>query len=171
MSKWQPIVKANREKPTLKFTDQERDKMQRKETIAAMNADFQPANDFEKEIMAKLKEAGMATGKDVERGEDLALNELTAEEVKERRARLAKMRNLLFRHELKAKRVKAIKSKTFARHNRKTGAIKVIDGDGNEVGGGDGDAALEGLEGGDSAEVGVDACPCPCIGASFRSTL
>ena len=72
VTKWQPIVKANREKPTLKFTDQERDKMQRKETIAAMNADFQPANDFEKEIMAKLKEAGMATGKDVERGEDLA---------------------------------------------------------------------------------------------------
>jgi len=120
VAKWQPIVKANREKPTLKFTDQERDKMQRKETIAAMNADFAPANDFEREIMAKLKEAGMASGKDVERGEDLALNELTAEEVKERRSRLAKMRNLLFKHELKSKRVKAIKSKTFARHNRKT---------------------------------------------------
>jgi hypothetical protein len=29
-------------------------------------------------VEAKLKEAGMATGKDVERGEDLALNELTA---------------------------------------------------------------------------------------------
>ena len=71
--------------------------------------------------------------------------------MKERRSRLAKMRNLLFKHELKAKRVKAIKSKTFARHNRKTGAIKVIDGEGNEIGGDD-DAALEGLEGGDSAE-------------------
>ena len=51
VAKWQPIVKTNREKPTLKFTDQERDKMQRKETIAAMNADFQPSNDFEREIM------------------------------------------------------------------------------------------------------------------------
>ena len=45
--------------------------------------------------------------------------------MKERRQRLAKMRNLLFKHELKAKRVKAIKSKTFHRHNRKTGALKV----------------------------------------------
>ena len=114
VTKWQPIVKTNREKPTLEF-GKERDKMQRKETLAgrcrlspgsprvdrawfqrlklkydvplsnfafnfnlqpyamaALNADFEPTNDFEKEIMAKLKESGMATGKDVERGEDLA---------------------------------------------------------------------------------------------------
>ena len=43
---------------------------------------------------------------------------------------------------VKAKRVKAIKSKTFSRHNRKTGALKMIDGEGGE-GGGDDDAALE----------------------------
>ena len=89
----------------------------------------------------------------MERAEDLALNELTAEEVKERRARLAKMRNLLFRHELKAKRVKAIKSKTFHRHNRKTGALKILDGDGNEVDAGGDDDALAGLDGADGAEA------------------
>jgi len=32
-AKWQPIVKTNREKPTLEF-GKERDKMQRKETLA-----------------------------------------------------------------------------------------------------------------------------------------
>ena len=94
----------------------------------------------------------MVSGRDVEKAEDLALNALSAEEASERRARLAKMRNLLFRHELKAKRVKAIKSKTFHRHNRKTGAVKMIDGDGVMVDGDDDDAALEGLEGEDSAE-------------------
>ena len=84
--------------------------------------------------------------------EDLQLNELTPEEARERRARLAKMRNLLFKHEMKAKRVKAIKSKTFHRHNRKTGAMKVIDGEtGEEIG--DDDAALEGLDPDNSAEA------------------
>ena len=153
VTKWQPIVKQNREKPTLTFVDQERAKMPRKKSIAALNADFVPENDFEREIMAKLRETNATTGRDVERAEDLALNELTAEEVKERRARLAKMRNLLFRHELKAKRVKAIKSKTFHRHNRKTGALKILDGDGNEVDAGGDDDALAGLDGADGAEA------------------
>ena len=103
--------------------------MNRKKSLAALNSDFVPTTDFETELMKKLEEANMATGKDVERAEDLAMNHLSVEEVKERSARLAKMRNLLFKHELKAKRVKAIKSKTFHRHNRKTGAaVKMIDG-------------------------------------------
>ena len=144
IAKWQPIVKENREKPTLNFVGVERDKMHRKKTLASINTDFVPENDFEKEIMAHLKEANALTGEDVERAEDLALNELTPEEARERRARLAKMRNLLFKHEMKAKRVKAIKSKTFHRHNRKTGAMKVIDGEtGEEIG--DDDAALYAL--------------------------
>ena len=126
--------------------------MHRKKTLAAINTDFVPENDFEKEIMRHLKEANALTGQDVERAEDLALNELTPEEARERRARLAKMRNLLFKHEMKAKRVKAIKSKTFHRHNRKTGAMKVIDGEtGEEIG--DDDAALEGLDPDNSAEA------------------
>ena len=59
---------------------------------------------------------------------------------------------MLFKHEMKAKRVKAIKSKTFHRHNRKTGAMKVIDGEtGEEIG--DDDAALEGLDPDNSAEA------------------
>ena len=154
VSEWQDIVKTNREKPTLKFTDQERDKMNRVKNLASMNANFDAggsnATDFEKLIMAKIKSSGLETGRDVEKAEDLQLNALTAEEANERRARLAKMRNLLFRHELKAKRVKAIKSKTFHRHNRKTGAVKMIGGDGDEIG--DDDHDLEGLKGGDSAE-------------------
>ena len=152
IAKWQPIVKENREKPTLNFVGVERDKMHRKKSLASINTDFVPENDFEKEIMRHLKEANALTGQDVERAEDLALNELTPEEARERRARLAKMRNLLFKHEMKAKRVKAIKSKTFHRHNRKTGAMKVIDGEtGEEIG--DDDAALEGLDPDNSAEA------------------
>lgn len=41
--------------------------------------------------------------------------QVSIEDVKERQERLAKMRDLLFRHEMKAKRVKKIKSKTYHR--------------------------------------------------------
>ena len=50
-------------------------------------------------------------------------------DVKERQDRLAKMRNLLFRHEVKAKRIKNIKSKTYRRLSKKD-RLKATD---NEV--------------------------------------
>ena len=46
------------------------------------------------------------------------------EEAKERRERMAKMRSLLFAHEQKAKRLKAIKSKGFHRHAKKAAKMK-----------------------------------------------
>lgn len=49
---------------------------------------------------------------------------LTVEEAKERRERMAKMRSLLFAHEQKAKRLKAIKSKGFHRHAKKAAKMK-----------------------------------------------
>ncbi|GFQ00447.1 transcriptional corepressor leunig [Phtheirospermum japonicum] len=45
----------------------------------------------------------------------LELNKISVEDMMDRQERLAKMRSLLFRHELKAKRVKKIKSKTYHR--------------------------------------------------------
>jgi hypothetical protein len=51
-----------------------------------------------------------------------SLQELTLEEARARRDRLAKMRSLLFYHELKAKRLKAIKSKEFHRKQAKVRA-------------------------------------------------
>lgn len=41
------------------------------------------------------------------------------EDVRERQNRLAKMRSLLFRHEMKAKRIKKIKSRTYHRMLKK----------------------------------------------------
>lgn len=45
--------------------------------------------------------------------------QISVEEVKDRQDRLAKMRSLLFRHEMKAKQVKKIKSKTYHRLKKK----------------------------------------------------
>lgn len=41
--------------------------------------------------------------------------QLSVEEVKERQQKLARMRSLLFQHEVQAKRIKKIKSKTYHR--------------------------------------------------------
>ena len=54
-----------------------------------------------------------------------SLQALTVEEAKERREKMAKMRSLLFAHEQKAKRLKAIKSKGFHRHAKKAAKMKV----------------------------------------------
>ena len=136
ITKYQPIVKENREKRTLKFEPPRKD-MHRKETLGALVADFTPRSELEKEIAKVLKDSGHGTGKDAARGELLEMNELAVEDVQARQAKLAKMRAVLFYHEQKAKRLKAIKSKTFHRHNRK-GELKVIgDGDSDEEGEGD----------------------------------
>lgn len=56
---------------------------------------------------------------DITQTESLKMNHLSVEEVKARRAELAKMRELMFRAEAKAKRVAKIKSKTFRRLKKK----------------------------------------------------
>ncbi|RAL67745.1 hypothetical protein DID88_008478 [Monilinia fructigena] len=51
--------------------------------------------------------------------EELEMNKLTMEEVKARRDQLRMARELLYREELKAKRVKKIKSKSYRKVHRK----------------------------------------------------
>lgn len=65
-----------------------------------------------------LKSARMRE-QDLAQTESLKMNHLSIEEVAERRAELAKMRELMFRAEAKAKRVKKIKSKTYRRIRKK----------------------------------------------------
>lgn len=57
VSKWQSIVKANREAATLKFATGCED-VQRTSTTAALTAKFAPARDFEREIAGMLEAAG-----------------------------------------------------------------------------------------------------------------
>lgn len=69
------------------------------------------------QVDALLSAAGVAGGaKQVEKIEALEMNKLSVEQVKERQARLGKMRALLFYHEERAKRLKAIKSKSYRKH-------------------------------------------------------
>jgi len=75
---------------------------------------------MESAVDALLKSAKMRE-EDIHHTEDamLQMNELSVEEVAQRRAELRKMRDLIFRAEIKARRVKKIKSKTYRRIHRK----------------------------------------------------
>ena len=81
---------------------------------------LQPTTALESSVDALLKSAKMRE-EDIQQTEDrmLEMNKLSVEEVAQRRGELRKMRELMFRAEIKAKRVGKIKSKTYRRLRRK----------------------------------------------------
>ncbi|GJE97818.1 Utp14 domain-containing protein [Phanerochaete sordida] len=81
-------------------------------------AKFKPTTELESAVDRLLKSAKMRE-QDIAQTEALKMNHLSVEEVAQRRAELAKMRELMFRAEAKAKRVAKIKSKTYRRLKKK----------------------------------------------------
>lgn len=84
-----------------------------------------PMTDLEGTIQSILRESGLApeNGKSEEDQlqafEQLKANKMPIEEVLARRADLRRQRELLFREEIRAKRIKKIKSKTYRKIHRK----------------------------------------------------
>ncbi|KAI4349673.1 hypothetical protein L6164_010233 [Bauhinia variegata] len=112
ITKWEPIIKRNREAPSINFDEKVDLEFS---TVGALASEFEPRTEFERKIAAlvhddKLMEAHKKDGSRL-----LELNEVSIEDEKDRQSRIAKMRSLLFRHEMKAKHVKKIKSKTYHR--------------------------------------------------------
>ncbi|OCH95718.1 Utp14-domain-containing protein [Obba rivulosa] len=81
-------------------------------------AKFKPSTELESAVDKLLKSAKMRE-EEIAQTESLKMNHLSMEEVTARRAELAKMRELMFRAEAKAKRVAKIKSKTYRRLKKK----------------------------------------------------
>ncbi|XP_057822016.2 uncharacterized protein C57A7.06 [Cryptomeria japonica] len=112
IKKWQPLVKRNREASIVNLAK----KVDvGKSGTGAIAFAFKPTTDLEKDIASLLQDAGVVEAQTKDGAELLELNKVTLEEVRERQGRLAKMRSLMFRHELKAKHIKKIKSKTYHR--------------------------------------------------------
>nr|POE74514.1 u3 small nucleolar rna-associated protein 14 [Quercus suber] len=88
-----------------------------------------PQTDLEQNIQRIMEESGMSAKSaqsahdDAEaallKAEELATNKLPIEDVERRRAELRRARELLFREEIKAKRIAKIKSKSYRRVHRK----------------------------------------------------
>ncbi|KAJ8439499.1 hypothetical protein Cgig2_007016 [Carnegiea gigantea] len=116
ITKWEPLIKRNREAPTIYF-DKSVDLGF--STVGAIASEFKPRTDFEKTIASLVHDNDVVEAYKSDGGKLLELNKLSVEEVKDRQNRLAKMRSLLFCHEMKAKHIKKIKSKTYRRLKKK----------------------------------------------------
>ncbi|BFZ57130.1 hypothetical protein PYCC9005_004180 [Savitreella phatthalungensis] len=115
ISKWQPAVKQMREADHIHFKALEKGLT----TSNSLAADTVPSNTFEEQLFELLEHSGLKSERDVTSLEDFELAKLSQEEVASRRAELAKLRDLLFRQERKAKREAKIKSKSYRRIHRK----------------------------------------------------
>ncbi|KAI8327677.1 small-subunit processome [Choanephora cucurbitarum] len=119
ITKWQPTVKMTREAEHLMFPLQDTSVAPKESrTSAAMASKFKAETPLEQQIAEALAQAGMKD-EELEEFEALKLNKLTVEEVEARRKELRLMRELMFRHEVKNKRLKKIKSKSYRKLKRK----------------------------------------------------
>ncbi|KAM3416329.1 hypothetical protein BST61_g7934 [Cercospora zeina] len=135
LDRWKSTVIQNRRAEHLSFPLQHPDDTgvtvgKEKFTPATQGA---PANELEESIQRIMEESGLATPRDAEGGaedeegeesallkaEGMAEKHMDVEEVMRRRAELRKQRALLFREEIKAKRIAKIKSKSYRRVHRK----------------------------------------------------
>jgi U3 small nucleolar RNA-associated protein 14 len=124
LDRWTDTIKQNRRAEHLMFPLQHADagkSMGEDRLLPTTTAT--PANDLEATIQSILQQSGLSNGKDdeeqIQKWEVLQTNKLPIDEVMKRRAALRMERELLFREEVRAKRVKKIKSKAYRRVHRK----------------------------------------------------
>lgn len=126
LSRWIDTVKHNRRAEHLSFP------LQDPNTVVAQGSQrllpdtqSKPLTDLESTIKSILENSGLAplNGRSEEDQlqafEELKTNKMPLEEVQARRAELRQTRELLFREEIRAKRIKKIKSKTYRKIHRK----------------------------------------------------
>lgn len=118
LDRWLDTVKANRRAEHLMFPLPNPDG----EQVHRMDV-AKPTTDLESTIQNILAESGLADGKSAEdqfqNFEELQSRSLPIEEIRARQAELRKRRDLLFREEVRSKRIKKIKSKAYRRVHRK----------------------------------------------------
>ncbi|KAK1223331.1 hypothetical protein PQX77_013808 [Marasmius sp. AFHP31] len=120
VQKWSAAMKRIQEAEHLSFPLQPKETQGRTSNLE-LAAKFKPTTALESTISSLLASANLATDSSVLQTEEnlLKAQPLSIEEVQQRRNELRKMRELMFRAEVKAKRVKKIKSKVYRRLKRK----------------------------------------------------
>ena len=130
-AKWIPQIKLNRyfhfitfsnnflyrQADTVDYTKEEN--RTKGATIASMAANFEAKDDTEKEIEKALINDGLATDKQVMEKEKQNLWKLEPQEMQNRIKQMSKLKFMLFRQEIKNKRIKKIKSKLYHKIKRK----------------------------------------------------
>ena len=125
LNRWIDTVKQNRRAEHLFFPLQDHDAVVapgKQRLMPEMQS--QPLTGLESAIQNILRDSGLALTKPGSEDqsatfEELPTNKLSLHEVQARRAELRRARDLLFREETRAKRIKKIKSKSYRRVHRK----------------------------------------------------
>ncbi|KAL9598254.1 MAG: hypothetical protein Q9219_004613 [cf. Caloplaca sp. 3 TL-2023] len=124
LNRWIDTVKHNRRSEHLSFPLHDPDVINA-QGDNKIGRHAKPLTDLETTIQSILLDSGFApvNGKSEEEQiqafEELETNKMPLEEVQFRRAELRKARDLLFREEIKARRINKIKSKSYRRVHRK----------------------------------------------------
>ncbi|KAL5116365.1 hypothetical protein ACEQ8H_005713 [Pleosporales sp. CAS-2024a] len=124
LDRWTDTIKRNRRAEHLMFPLQNKSGGEAVgETRLQPTTTSAPTNDLESTIQAILQQSGLSNGADdedkIRKGEELELNKRPIEQVIKNRAALRMARELAFREDVRAKRIKKIKSKAYRRVHRK----------------------------------------------------
>ncbi|CAZ85657.1 unnamed protein product [Tuber melanosporum] len=118
LGRWTDTVKHSRQADYLHFplANAPNARLPAPRKVAVLSAsEPTPLTELEATISGILKESNMASEKSIKGFEELKTNKLSVEEVQKRTAELRLARELMYREEIKAKRIKRIKSKSYHR--------------------------------------------------------
>lgn len=117
VGKWRDVVQQNRQAEHLSFpmnpTPQHND------GSMFTRSEKSPGTQLEKEVDLLLADSNLADPQKESTFEEIATAKMSPEEMRKRTAELRLMRELMFREERKAKRIKKIKSKAYHRIKKK----------------------------------------------------
>ncbi|KZT43829.1 Utp14-domain-containing protein [Sistotremastrum suecicum HHB10207 ss-3] len=116
VDKWKSTMKQIKEAEHLSFPLQAPSIS--KTSTNELAAKFTPTTSLETAVDRLLQKARLRE-EDILKTEELQTNHLSTEEVAARRAELKKMREIMFRADIKSKRISKIKSKTYRKIQRK----------------------------------------------------
>ena len=121
LKRWVDTVKLNREADHLRFplANAPNAPVAASKRLLPLATGSAPLNEFEAQISGILKESQIASEKQIQEFEQLATQKLSVEDLQRRTAELRMARELMYREELKAKRIKKIKSKSYHRLKKK----------------------------------------------------
>lgn len=116
VNKWKDIVQQNRRADHLYFGNK---REFNESTAFALNQSSAVQSELQSKVAEVLKESNLVDPQKESTFEELATAKMTPEELRKRTAEMRLMRELMFREERKAKRIKKIKSKTYHRIKKK----------------------------------------------------
>lgn len=132
VSKWEDTVQQNRRAEVLKFPMNA--EVKHNDVSTTMRGDMENMNELETKIHAVLEKSALLDDRKEATFEQIAAAKLSPEDLRKRTKELRLMRELMFRDEKRAKRIKKIKSKTYHRIKKKERARnkQLVDGSDQE---------------------------------------